>query len=811
MKTILVVEDNELNSELMVQLLGDEHEVMVAFDGAEGVKVAQAELPDLILMDLSLPVLDGWQATKQLKADPATALIPVVALTAHAMPGDEEKARAAGCDGYLVKPIDEDALSAEVAQRLGLDVLEIEGDWRLQRILVVDDEPFNVDYLEQELTDRGYEVDTAFNGAEALARVAEAAPDLILLDIVMPEMDGFEVTERLKGNADTQLIPIIIMTALSAPEDRIRGKELGADDFLTKPVDERELHARIKSALRIKAAMDSKVAELASATVGLERMTHTLEAAVLCVRGEAVAGFGKELTEAGARVEAVADDRVLAVIEGDSAESAVTKAVQLAHDAAKAYGLTYGEVTVQAGTEEDESRRTWRVVHSGTAVATAQAIADHAQPGQVLVDSTVTYLMGRDLTRRNAGIIDGSPLFDVAVEHRADEQRPMYEITFPDEFTELGRALRESWEVEDLYLTRTLSGKSGARVYAADITCRDFSGQAILKMEEMGDPDWDEAEEAERHADAVSRNEAYAVEHLPRLVHTLQHDSNVATLSTIAAGGLEYCLAWFRTPYEHQLRSGRRISFDLLEGWNPGYHLAPGLVAPHEVLGEWLSYRLEPDQGRIHTFVGEVLGVDPQAPTLIISGRWQPNPLVFAVGTDPVAAAPALRAARGQTHGDLHGYNVLTSQDRTDVSDYFMIDLAFYDPDSFLFFDHGYFELAYLLRARQDAGAAEWLRLVAGIERGRAETAEDIGIIEMVQAVRGGARDWVLAYEENRLSYMESQMLLGRIGAGLNYTNKRVPVQMKTQAFLYAATALKSYVRLHGLDWPRSGPAIDLS
>ena len=119
MSTILVVEDNELNSELLVQLLGDDHRMIAASDGAAGLDLARSDQPDLVLMYLSLPGLDGWETTRRLKADSVTSTIPVVALTAHAMPGDEEKARAAGCDGYLTKPIDEEALFEEVARWLG--------------------------------------------------------------------------------------------------------------------------------------------------------------------------------------------------------------------------------------------------------------------------------------------------------------------------------------------------------------------------------------------------------------------------------------------------------------------------------------------------------------------------------------------------------------------------------------------------------------------------------------------------------------------------------------------------------------------
>lgn len=118
-KKILVVEDVELNRDLLVQLLEDDYEVMTASDGAEGIEVVKNEDPDLVLMDLSLPVLDGWEATRQIKALSGKEDLPVLALTAHAMPGDEEKARAAGCDDYLTKPIDENLLFERLEAFLG--------------------------------------------------------------------------------------------------------------------------------------------------------------------------------------------------------------------------------------------------------------------------------------------------------------------------------------------------------------------------------------------------------------------------------------------------------------------------------------------------------------------------------------------------------------------------------------------------------------------------------------------------------------------------------------------------------------------
>jgi CheY-like chemotaxis protein len=119
MKKILIVEDVELNRDLLVQLLEDDYQTVTATDGAAGIEMAERESPDLILMDLSLPIMDGWEATHRLKADERLRDIPIIVLTAHAMHGDEEKARACGCDDFLTKPIDEDLLFARIEHFLG--------------------------------------------------------------------------------------------------------------------------------------------------------------------------------------------------------------------------------------------------------------------------------------------------------------------------------------------------------------------------------------------------------------------------------------------------------------------------------------------------------------------------------------------------------------------------------------------------------------------------------------------------------------------------------------------------------------------
>jgi two-component system cell cycle response regulator DivK len=120
MPKLLLVEDNEMNRDMLSRRLQRRgYEVVIAVDGQEGVALAQSEAPDLILMDMSLPVMDGWEATRRLKAASETMTIPVIALTAHAMSGDREKAMEAGCDDYDAKPIDLPRLLEKIEALLG--------------------------------------------------------------------------------------------------------------------------------------------------------------------------------------------------------------------------------------------------------------------------------------------------------------------------------------------------------------------------------------------------------------------------------------------------------------------------------------------------------------------------------------------------------------------------------------------------------------------------------------------------------------------------------------------------------------------
>jgi two-component system, cell cycle response regulator len=256
--TILVIEDNALNMKLVRSLLTLRgYQVLEVGDAERGVELALSHIPDLILMDIQLPGMDGLEATRIIKSQEKTKAIPIVALTSYAMPGDETKAKEAGCSGYITKPINTRAFVETVKKYLDnqpvAEAPALQGSYRHKnRILIVDDDPMNVKLLSAKLPANDFETIRAFSGEEALRLTIQENPDLILLDIMMPEMDGYEVSHRLKANPATENIPIILVTALDGAKDKIRGFDSGADEFLNKPVNDIELLTRIHSLLRLK-------------------------------------------------------------------------------------------------------------------------------------------------------------------------------------------------------------------------------------------------------------------------------------------------------------------------------------------------------------------------------------------------------------------------------------------------------------------------------------------------------------------------------------------------------------------------------
>ena len=254
MVTILLVEDNEASRDALSRRLERHgYHVLLAVDGRQAVTMARASLPDLILMDLGLPVLDGWDATRQLKSDAATRHIPIIVLSAHAMTNDRDRALAAGGDDFDTKPIRFQSPSGKdrmAPRRKGGRLMNRRGS-----ILVVDDSEYNRDALSRRLEQKGFLVETAADGSGALECAASRQFDLVLLDVEMPGMSGLDVLSRLRESRSQTELPVIMVTARAQSADIIEALGLGANDYITKPVDFPVALARIRTHLSHKWAV----------------------------------------------------------------------------------------------------------------------------------------------------------------------------------------------------------------------------------------------------------------------------------------------------------------------------------------------------------------------------------------------------------------------------------------------------------------------------------------------------------------------------------------------------------------------------
>ena len=400
-----------------------------------------------------------------------------------------------------------------------------------------------------------------------------------------------------------------------------------------------------------------------------------------------------------------------------------------------------------------------------------------------------------------------------------DKHSPHQGMPWPEPYADLRPVIEAQWGMGgEIYLISQLSGgRSGAMVFHADVTGEDFAGQAILKLDRAPDPEWQEKSEAERHRIASEGAPEFAAKHLPTILHTAHHGENLAILSSIAGRGLEYALPWSACDHARQQRVVRRVSRGILEDWNRNAELAPGLQMPKFLLEGWLGYRLDPERGRLFAFLQEHCGLPPDEPAFTFEGQWYPNPLAFAISDSERVSHLKLRAVTGHTHNDLHGLNVLVSNAGSGTEDHFyLIDLALYQEKQFLFYDHGYFALSHLLAVRGQAPASHWqaildelcpfdqLKSTSGL------FGDDVGLIALLKSLRQEVFDWVNRHQANRLSYMESQFQLAQIAVGLNFAHKQISERQRRLAFLFAATILKHYLRLHDVDWPKYGPAFSL-
>jgi DNA-binding NarL/FixJ family response regulator len=281
------------------------------------------------------------------------------------------------------------------------------------RILVVDDEPFNVDYLQQELEAHGFVIDTAVSGVEALERVEAAPPDLVLLDVMMPELDGIATLRILKGDPETRLIPVVLMTALNAVEDRVRGIEAGADDFLSKPVDDRELLARIRTALSLKRTIDATVEELRNTSAHLERYgSQERHVAVVVVEwrhrdpelpAEALAFVGRRHRAAGEELIAgrggtvsetdapllvgvfdAVEIRAASRAAVEAGRAALAECVDESAGLVAAAAVDVGQALVGSTRMDDAGVSSWVWGARGAPVEGAARLARHAGPGELV-------------------------------------------------------------------------------------------------------------------------------------------------------------------------------------------------------------------------------------------------------------------------------------------------------------------------------------------------------------------------------------------------------------------------------------------
>ena len=254
--TLLVIEDNKKNMKLVKDLLQiGRYQVFEATDAESGIKLAREHQPDVILMDLKLPGMDGLSATRIIRADNKLKDTAIAALTAHVMQGIEEKARRAGCDEFIAKPIDTRSFLDTVAKLLqksrkpaefiqqkeaihvkGIRAKRMVND---MRILVVDDEDSVRKVISQVLQDEGFAVTEAANGKQALECMQKDLYSLVITDIVMPEMTGLELLEKIKDQSpETQ---VIIITSHASLETAISAMRHGAYDYLFKPFKDLDL------------------------------------------------------------------------------------------------------------------------------------------------------------------------------------------------------------------------------------------------------------------------------------------------------------------------------------------------------------------------------------------------------------------------------------------------------------------------------------------------------------------------------------------------------------------------------------------
>jgi len=253
-KKILIIDDEkDITLGLKTWLESSGHNVISAFDGEKGLELAKVEKPNMIILDVSMPKMDGWQVLMHLKKDPQTRWIPVLMCTVRKTIEEFEKAFAMGAEGYIIKPFELEKLHNELKDLAEKSIDPIQhiqqGDSPKRALLIVDDEKPFANGLKEVLEMEGFSCSVASGGKEAIDMLESSRPDLILLDIKMPHPDGYETLTTLKNKDKTKDLPVIMVTSCNQERDKNKAMSLGASDYVTKPFELTDLVRRIRKVL----------------------------------------------------------------------------------------------------------------------------------------------------------------------------------------------------------------------------------------------------------------------------------------------------------------------------------------------------------------------------------------------------------------------------------------------------------------------------------------------------------------------------------------------------------------------------------
>jgi len=246
-KKILVIDDEPAIADLIkINLEADGYEVDTALDGMEGIEKAKASPPDVITLDVLMPGMNGFQVMELLKKNPGTADIPVIFISIVEGP-QKDRGFHLGAVDFLTKPIEYGELLKSL-KKIESSIGKVTGVKK--EVLVIDDEVDVANLIKVNLEDQGYDVFVAYNGPDAIAIARERKPEVIMLDLAMPGMDGFSVMKVLKQDKETEHIPIIVLTGHDTKGYKQKSLMLGAAQYMTKPFSEKDIVEEIKKVIK---------------------------------------------------------------------------------------------------------------------------------------------------------------------------------------------------------------------------------------------------------------------------------------------------------------------------------------------------------------------------------------------------------------------------------------------------------------------------------------------------------------------------------------------------------------------------------